>query len=223
VTVGAAATAARSAGFSRFDARLASSPRLARRLQVFLLMPRDRRSSAAGFTLVELMIVVAIIGLLAAIALPAFSRYVRKSRTVEAAAQLNRLWLGSVSYYQADHMQQVASGAVSLPRQFPGPTSEAIAGGAIDCCGQVGDKCPAGDLGFEGPVWLALSFSLSEPFNYMPSYQSAGVGPAATFTARSVGNLDCDAVRSSFTRRGGISPGGDVLGGGAPEIVNELE
>ena len=169
------------------------------------------------------MIVVAIVGLLAAIALPAFSRYVRKSRTAETAAQLNRMWIGSVSYYEADHMQQVASGATSLPRQFPGPSSEPIAGGAADCCGQVGDKCPGGDAGFDGPVWLGLNFSLSEPFSYMPSYQSSGIGAAATFTARSVGNLDCDAVRSSFTRRGGINAGGDVLGGGAPEIVNELE
>jgi prepilin-type N-terminal cleavage/methylation domain-containing protein len=186
-------------------------------------MRSRRRLIEAGFTLVELMIVVAIIGLLAAIAVPAFSRYVKKSRTVEAAAQLNRMWLGSVSYYQADHMQQTASGATSLPRQFPGPASESIGGGGLDCCGQVGDRCPAGDSGFEGPVWLALNFSLSEPYAFMPSYTSGSIGPAATFTAQSVGNQDCDAVRSSFTRRGGISVNGDVLGGGAPEVVNELE
>jgi prepilin-type N-terminal cleavage/methylation domain-containing protein len=186
-------------------------------------MRAQRRMVGAGFTLVELMIVVAIIGLLAAIAVPAFSRSVRKSRTVETVAQLNRMWLGSVSYYQTDHMQQVASGATSLPRQFPGPSSEPLGGGGADCCGQVGDRCPGGDLGFQGPVWQALSFSLSEPFSYMPSYQSQGAGGGATFIAQSVGNLDCDAVRSTFTRRGGVNARGDVQGGGAPEIVNELE
>jgi hypothetical protein len=98
-----------------------------------------------------------------------------------------------------------------------------VGGGGADCCGQPGDKCAGGDPGFEGSVWQALNFSLPDPFSYKPNYQSAGSGIGATFVAQSVGNQDCDSVRATFTRRGGISDNGDVLGGGAPEIVNELE
>jgi type IV pilus assembly protein PilE len=56
------------------------------------LYPLTRRSAAgrrvAGFTLIELMIVVAVIAVLAAIAYPAYTDSVRKSRRAQAKADL---------------------------------------------------------------------------------------------------------------------------------------
>lgn len=49
---------------------------------------RDRK----GFTLIELMIVVAIIGILAAIAIPSFMRFQAKSRQAEAKANLGAIY-----------------------------------------------------------------------------------------------------------------------------------
>ena len=51
-----------------------------------------------GFTLIELMIVVAIIGILAAIAIPNFLRYQAKSKQTEAKANLGAIFTSEVSY-----------------------------------------------------------------------------------------------------------------------------
>ena len=53
-----------------------------------------------GFTLIELMIVVAIIGLLAALAIPNFIRFQARSKQSEVKANLKSLFTAERSYYQ---------------------------------------------------------------------------------------------------------------------------
>jgi type IV pilus assembly protein PilE len=60
------------------------------------------RKSMSGFTLIELMIVVAIIGILAAIAIPQYQDYIIRSRKVAAQADLTTFAQAFERYYTAN-------------------------------------------------------------------------------------------------------------------------
>ncbi len=179
-----------------------------------------------AFTLIELMIVVAIIGILAAVAIPAFMKYIRRSKTTEATMNLRKLFDSSVSYYEDEHATR--AGAI-IERQFPddairNPAIFACAGGSQKKHDPANDADAAGgNFDWSSSSWQALNFAIDDPHFFSYTYSSSGTGAGAAFTARAEADLDCDGTSSLFERIGLVGSDNNVSGGAGIYKADELE
>ncbi len=134
-------------------------------------MSRVLRKSNKGFTLIELMIVVAIIGILAAIAIPNFLRFQLKSKTSEGKVNLSAIRTAEESYL-AEFGTYVS--APAAPGAVPGTTKA---------------NWPVPSVGFDAIGWGPEGAVF---FQY--AITTAGQGYTATATA----NLDGNAVNQTW-------------------------
>jgi type IV pilus assembly protein PilE len=95
-------------------------------------LPTRSRSRAAGFTLIELMIVVAVIGILAAAAYPLYTEYVQRSRITEATATLNDMRVRMEQYFQDNrtYANGGACGVADPPFNAAESSFQVVCGGA---------------------------------------------------------------------------------------------
>lgn len=155
----------------------------------FRLAPRAQR----GFTLVELMVVVAIIGVLASIAVPAFMDYIKRAKRSEAELQLAKLKTNAKAAFNVNASYPVDSAALT-PAQ--------------DCCTQNADgqkRCAVAAADWAVAGWQGLGFQIDDPFFFQYEYNGDPTG--TTYTAFAVGDLDCDTISIAYTLTGTVLNG----------------
>lgn len=164
-----------------------------------------------GFTLVELMIVVAIIGVLAALAIYGVRRYVFTAKTSEAKAGVGRMAKDAANAFNGEQMAadivtlgSSAANSNQLCSSADAPVPSTV--GPIS--GQKYQSSPSewmADGTTRGKGFACMGFSMTDPQYYMYMYSAdTTTGAGSTFFARAHGDLDGDSETSTFELLGQI-------------------
>jgi type IV pilus assembly protein PilA len=175
----------------------------------------------AGFTLIELMIVVAIIGILAAIAIPAFIGYVRRSKTSEVGGNLKSLFTGANTYYTQELTPQ-GIGAIGMAQ------TRCVVPAAGPIPATPNDQKQVGLFGANAS-YMALGFTIDDPVYY--SYSIIGGGAVCAFgmagdpvyTFGAMGDLDADMALSTFELATGVNADLQLFRAPGFFVVDEME
>lgn len=153
-------------------------------------------------------------GMLAAIAIPAFVKYIRKSKAIEATESLDKIRAGLRAYARADHFDQQGN---LLPKAVPVGVTDWTPPHA--CCRWEGRRCVPKAADWQKKPWPQLHFGLSEPHYFQYRYASRD---GKRFFVEARADLNCDGTYSSYRLEGEVDASGNVKAVG-PIIEREME